>query len=395
MSFNDRIGEFERYPLNEVLTQATPADVERVLAAPYVDREGFLTLLSPTAADYLEPMARRAHALTVQHFGKVILLYTPLYLANYCINFCLYCGFAAPNTIRRDRLTLDEVEEEARLISATGLRHILILTGESRSKSSVAYLAECVAVLRRYFTSISIEVYPLETTEYAQLIEAGVDGLTLYQETYDREIYAAVHPRGPKRDYRFRLEAPERACAAGIRAVNVGVLLGLADWRFDTFLTGLHADFLQRCYPDVEVSISLPRIRAHAGVFHPEHEVSDREFVQLLLATRLFLPQAGITISTRERAEFRDHLIPLGVTKMSAGSHTEVGGRAHREAETGQFEISDRRDVPGVKEAIESRGYKAIFKDWHFLTEPEPSSHLGSRKYCWRTICRDVTPIRT
>jgi 2-iminoacetate synthase len=372
MTFYHRQQALEKKSLPQDLIGVRPADVERALASSRPDSDDFLTLLSPAAAGYLEPMAQRAHALTVQHFGKVILLYTPLYLANYCTNFCLYCGFAAPNPIRRDRLTMEEVAAEARLIGASGLRHILILTGESRKMSSVEYIRQCVEVLRPYFLSISIEVYPLATGEYARLVEAGVDGLTLYQETYERSLYAALHPRGPKRDYRNRLEAPERACGAGIRSVNIGALLGLADWRRDAFLTGLHADYLQHAYPEVEVSISLPRLRPHEGPFQPQQEVKDREFVQIMLAMRIFLPRVGITVSTRERADFRDHLIPLGVTKMSAGSCTQVGGRSHREAETGQFEISDQRDVPAVKQAIESRGYKAIFKDWHPLTGAGP-----------------------
>lgn len=365
MTFYNRQLAFEKYSLTQDLARVLPADVERVLASPNLTSDDFLILLSPVAERYLEPMAQRAHALTVQHFGRVILLYTPLYLANYCTNFCLYCGFAAQNRIRRDRLTLEEVAAEARLIGVSGLRHILILTGESRKMSSVEYIRQCVEVLRPYFLSISAEVYPLEIDEYTQLVGSGVDGLTLYQETYDRTLYAAVHPRGPKRDYRYRLEAPERACDAGIRSVNIGALLGLADWRLDAFLTGLHADYLQHLYPEVEVSVSLPRLRPHEGTFQPQQEVRNREFVQIMLAMRIFLPRVGITISTRERSGFRDHLIPLGVTKMSAGSCTQVGGRSHREAETGQFEISDQRDVPAVKQAIESRGYKAIFKDWH------------------------------
>jgi 2-iminoacetate synthase len=369
MSFYDRILVWEKYPLTETLTATTSADVERVLASPHISPEGFRCLLSRAAQRYLEPMARRAHALTEQHFGKVILLYTPLYLSNYCTNFCLYCGFAAQNRIRRDRLTLEEVEAEAGLIGASGLRHILILTGESRKQSSVEYLGQCVELLSRHFTSISIEVYPLETAEYARLIGKGVDGITIYQETYHRNLYASLHPRGPKRDYRFRLEAPERAGTAGIRSVNIGALLGLADWRYDAFLTGLHADYFQNRYPGVEMSISLPRMRPHEGSYQSPHEVTDREFVQILLAIRLFLPRVGITLSTRERAEFRDHLMPLGVTKMSAGSCTQVGGRAHREAETGQFEIADQRDVPTMKRDIELRGYKAIYKDWHPLME--------------------------
>lgn len=372
MTFFKRQQDLGKYSFTQDLARARPADVERALASSHLNSNDFLALLSPAAEGFIELMAQRAHALTVQQFGKVILLYTPLYLANYCTNFCLYCGFAAPNRIRRDRLTMEEVSAEALLISASGLRHILILTGESRKMSSVDYIRQCVEVLRPHFLSISIEVYPLETDEYARLVEAGVDGLTLYQETYDPTLYAALHPRGPKRNYRNRLEAPERACDAGIRAVNIGALLGLADWRLDAFLTGLHADYLQHFYPEVEVSVSLPRLRPHEGTFQPQHEVRDREFVQTMLAMRIFLPRVGITISTRERSSFRDHLIPLGVTKMSAGSCTQVGGRSHCDAETGQFEISDQRDVPAVKRAIESRGYKVIFKDWHPLTVAGP-----------------------
>lgn len=377
MSFYDRQLVIEQLPLIEALATASVADVERALSTPRVDSTGFMALLSPAAEPYLEQMAQRAHELTVRNFGRVILLYTPLYLANYCSNFCLYCGFAAPNRIKRDRLTLEEVDQEARVIAATGLHHILILTGESRARSSVDYIRQCVEVLRAHFTSISIEVYPLETAEYAQLVAAGVDGLTIYQETYDRQVYAAAHPRGPKRDYRYRLEAPERACDAGMRTVNIGALLGLAGWRYDAFLTGMHAQYLQDRYPDVEVSVSLPRLRPHVGSLWQQSDVSDRHFVQILLALRLFLPRVGITISTRERAGFRDRLIPLGVTKMSAGSCTKVGGRLHQEANTGQFDISDERDVPTMKAAIERLGYKAILKDWHPLAEPLAATVAG------------------
>jgi 2-iminoacetate synthase len=369
MTFYDLLFPGQEAPLWRALAAVQPGDVERVLNGGHVGPEGFLTLLSPAARGFLEAMAGRAHALTVRNFGRVILLYTPLYLSNYCSNFCVYCGFAAQNRIRRDRLSLEEVAAEAALIRASGLRHLLVLTGESRRMSSVAYIGDAVEVLRGYFPSISIEVYPLETDEYRRLAQAGVDGLTLYQETYDRRLYSVLHPRGPKRDYRYRLEAPERACDAGIRAVNIGALLGLGDWRADAFATGRHADYLQSRYPDVEVSVSLPRLCAHEGSFEDSVPVTDRDFVQVLLALRIFLPRVGITISTRERAEFRDHLIPLGVTKMSAGSSTQVGGRAHRSAETGQFDITDRRNVPAIKQAIEARGYKAIFKDWHPLLD--------------------------
>ncbi|MGQ9677244.1 MAG: 2-iminoacetate synthase ThiH [Chloroflexota bacterium] len=379
MTFYERQLTLEELPIETTLASATTADVERVLSATRVDREGFLILLSPAAEHYLEPMAQRAHQLTVQNFGRVILLYTPLYLSNYCTNSCLYCGFAASNPIKRDRLTLDEVDREARSIAATGLHHILILTGESREHSPVEYIQQCVEVLRRHFSSISIEVYPLEKSEYGQLVNAGIDGLTIYQETYDRNVYAQVHPYGPKRDCRFRLEAPERACEAGMRTVNVGALLGLADWRRDAWFTGLHADYLQRRYPDVEVSVSLPRIRPHIGSFRPHCQVSDRHFVQIMLALRLFLPRVGITISTRERAEFRDRLVRLGATKMSAGSRTEVGGRCHRETEAAQFDISDQRDVATFRAALEQAGYKAVLKDWHALDWPVQETPLLGR----------------
>lgn len=367
-SFYEQLTGLDRERLADAVSSTSEADVERVLSARVVDQAGFLALLSEAAVPFLEDMACRAHALTVQHFGKVILLYTPLYLANFCANRCVYCGFAAGNRIERRRLRLEEIECEARAIAQAGLSHVLILTGDSRSESSVDYIAAAVRVLRPYFDSISIEIYALDADEYERLVVSeGVDGLTIYQETYDPKVYAEVHPAGPKRDFRYRLEAPDRACQAGIRTVNVGALLGLADWRLDALATGLHVDYLQRRYPEVEVSLSLPRIRPHEGAFVPTQEVTDREFVQILLASRLFLPRAGITVSTRETKTFRDNLVPLGVTKMSAGSCTAVGGRTNERAQTGQFDICDERGVAEVREALAGCGYKAILKDWHPL----------------------------
>lgn len=346
-------------------TVGTASLVARALDADRRSSVDFWTLLSPGAVPHIEEMAQRAHSSTVRNFGKTIVLYTPIYLSNFCVNECLYCGFAARNRIRRSRMSLEEVDREARLVRATGLRHVLVLTGDSRAMSPVEYVARCAVVLCASFTSISVEIYALDSDEYACLVGAGVDGLTLYQETYDRDLYARVHPAGPKRDYRYRLDAPERACEAGVRFVNLGVLLGLGDWRDDVFLLGLHAAYLQRRFPDVELSVSLPRLRPHEGRYDGARPVSDLDFVQALVALRLFLPRVGITISTRERAGFRDHLLPLGVTRMSAGSSTAVRGRIDPSAEPPQFDISDHRDVPSIKQAIESRGYKAIFKDWH------------------------------
>ncbi|MBZ4654097.1 MAG: thiH1 [Peptococcaceae bacterium] len=366
MSFADKLLKYQEFPFASYLAGVTGADIERTLAKEALVERDFLNLLSEQAVPYLERMAQKAHQLTVQNFGRVILLYTPLYLANYCVNQCAYCGFNVTNRITRKKLTLEEVEKEARAIAQTGLRHILILTGESRHHTPVSYIEDCVRVLKNYFDSISIEIYPLTEEEYGQLVAAGVDGLTLYQEVYDPVTYDEIHLAGPKKDYRFRLAAPERACRARMRAVNIGALLGLQDWRKEAFFTGLHAAYLQDKYLDTEISVSLPRLRPHVGNFAPRSVVSDRDLVQILLALRLFLPRAGITISTRERAEFRDNLLPLGVTKMSAGSCTSVGGHLE-EATEGQFDIADQRSVREMHAMLVSRGYQPLYKDWHHL----------------------------
>ncbi len=366
MSFYDERKKYEGFDFEGFFEQVTDADVRRAINRDRLTALDYLTLLSPRAEAYLEEIARKAHRLTVQHFGRVILLFTPIYVANYCSNQCLYCGFKATNRLERKKLTPAEVEEEARIIAATGLKHILLLTGESRSKSPVSYIRECVEILKKYFASIGIEVYPLEEEEYRELVDAGVDGFCMYQEVYDEEVYARLHPAGPKRNYRYRLEAPERACRAGMRTVNIGALLGLHEWRTEAFFTGLHADYLQRAYPEVEISISPPRMRPELGGFEPPVKVTDRNLVQYILAFRLFMPRGGVTISSRERAELRDHLVRLGVTKMSAGSNTAVGGRSHPEA-VGQFEISDGRSVAEMAAMIYSRGYQPVYKDWQMV----------------------------
>ncbi len=327
--------------------------------------EDYWALLSPEAEPHLETMAQLAHQVTAKQFGRVVSLYTPLYLANYCVNHCLYCGFGVQNKQKRSKLSLEEVEAEAQLIARCGLKHILILTGESRAASSLDYIKDCVRVLRRYFTSITIEIYPMETREYAELIALGVDGLTLYQETYDPTTYAKVHPAGPKRDYEYRLDGPERGCQAGMRTVNIGALLGLRDWRVEAFVTGLHADYLQTKYPEVEIGVSVPRLRPHLGNYQPPAPVSDKNLVQYILALRLFMPRVGIVISTRESATLRDNLVNLGVTRMSAGSSTAVGARlsAGNTAEE-QFSLADRRSVAEMRQMLYEQGFQPVFKDW-------------------------------
>lgn len=330
--------------------------------------EKLSSLLSPEAESNLEEMAVKAHNLTLKHFGKTIQLYTPMYLSNYCDNQCIYCGFNIKNEVERKKLTLDEVEKEAQFISSTGLKHILILTGESREESPVGYLKDCIRVLRKYFSSISIEVYPLTQEEYAQLVSEGVDGLTIYQETYDEEVYNKMHLSGPKKDFRFRLDAPQRGCEAGMRNVNIGVLLGLNDWRKEIFLLGLHAKYLQDNFTDVEIGISIPRLRPQVGDFKAIAEVSDKNIVQIILALRIFLPRLGISVSTRENPAFRENLVPLGITRMSAGSTTRVGGHTvGREAGLEQFEICDERSVEEIKDMLNRKGYQPVLKDWMHL----------------------------
>lgn len=366
MSFYNEFLKYRNFDFEDFLNSVSDYDVERVLYKDKLDIQDFLTLLSPNAEKYLEPMAQKAHRLTAQNFGKVILLYIPMYLANFCVNRCAYCGYNVDNRIKRSVMPLADVKREAELISSKGFRHILILTGESRIKSPVSYIKDCTNILKEYFSSICIDIYPLERDEYKELIYAGVDSLTIYQETYDEKIYDDIHLSGPKKNYRYRLEAPDRACDAGMRSVNIGALLGLNDWRKDAFYTALHAKYLQDTYNDVDVSVSVPRIRPHVGAFQPKSVISDKNLVQIILALRLFMPRVGITLSTRESPSLRDNLLPLGITKFSAESSTKVGGYLENEEykDAGQFEVSDKRNLEEIIKVIRSKGYQPIFKDW-------------------------------
>ena len=365
MSVAEALSPFESLDFAAFLDAVTPADVARVLSKDSITAQEYLTLLSPAAGTMLEEMAQKAHGITLRHFGKTIQLFTPLYLANFCTNQCVYCGFNTENRIDRMQLTMDEVRREGEAIAATGLKHLLILTGDAPAKSTVEYIGNCARVLQEYFPSVSIEVYAMTQAEYEHLIDSGVDGLTLFQETYNRELYASLHPKGPKRDYDFRLNAPERGCKAGMRIVTIGALLGLESvWQRDAFFTGVHAEYLLRKYPATNIAISLPRMRPHVGAYEPASIVTDRELVQYVLAQRIFLPSVGITLSTRESAELRDNMMPLGVTKMSAGVTTAVGGHTADDEGTDQFEIADPRSVEEMCRAIEAKGFQPVFKDW-------------------------------
>lgn len=370
MSFYELYRQYKDFPFAGFLEKADDAAVLRALGKEHKTELDFLTLLSPAAERHLEAMAQQANRLTLSHFGRTITLFTPLYLANICENACIYCGFNRHNHIKRSKLTMEEVEREGQAIQCEGIKHIIILTGESRAATPPAYIADCVRILRKYVCSICIEVYSLTEEEYRMLYDAGVDSFTMFQETYNEDLYPTLHPSGPKHDYRNRLDSPERACRAKYHGVNLGALLGLDDWRKETFFTGLHAKYLTDRYPDTDVAVSLPRIRPCPGEggFHPACDVNDAAIVQAMTAYRCFLPRLGITVSTREEPSFRDNLIGLGVTKMSAASVTEVGGHAEQAKTEGQFEISDGRDVEEMSEAIRRRGYQPVYKDWDILS---------------------------
>jgi len=344
----------------------------------------FATLLEPKSGTELEAMARESSALTARYFGKAIRLFAPLYLSNECINTCAYCGFSRDNPIVRVTLEVEQMAAEARYLAAEGFRSILLVAGEHPKFVSNGYLERCVARLREEVPSISLEVGPMETEEYRPLVAAGAEGLVVYQETYHRETYAELHVAGPKKNFDWRLECPERAYTAGFRRLGIGALFGLYDWKYEALALARHLEYLLRRCWKAQLTVSLPRMRPAAGEFIPRFSLPDREYVQLVCALRICFPQVGIVLSTREPAGLRDALIPLGITMMSAGSHTEPGGytgqgkeslhltvRGRAQSEiggaetaTGQFDIADERSAEQIANVLRARGYEAVWKDW-------------------------------
>ena len=345
-------------------TRFQASDVKNALGKDRLTFYDYSALLSPAAEDFLEETAARAKMETRKYFGSSISMFTPLYLANYCSNHCVYCGFNCNNNIRRGKLSYAEMESEMDAISKTGLREILLLTGESRSQSNVDYIGEAVKLAKKYFSTIGIEIYPLNSDEYAYLHRCGADFVSVYQETYDPDIYEKNHLSGPKRVYPYRFDAQERAVTGGMRGVGFGSLLGLGDFRKDAFATGIHAYYLQRKYPHIEISFSVPRIRAYINAENHGCSVGEKQLLQVMLACRLFMPFAGITISTRERAGFRDNIIGLAATKISAGVKVGVGGHGLEEIGDEQFEISDSRDVAQVHAMILEKGLQPVYTDY-------------------------------
>jgi 2-iminoacetate synthase len=342
----------------------TAMDVERALSSKKRTLEDFKALISPAAEPYLERMAQESHALTKKRFGKTIQLYTPMYLSNECNNICTYCGFSFDNKIRRKTLTDEEILQEVAYLKERGFNHILLVTGEANRTVHIPYFKKVMDLIRDQFANISIEVQPLEEAEYGVLHEAGVYSVLVYQETYHQDVYKAYHPKGKKSNFEYRLDTPDRCGRAGIHKIGLGVLLGLEDWRTDSFFCALHLDYLQKAYWQTKYSISFPRMRPAEGIIEPNVIVGDSELVQLICAYRLLNEDVELSVSTRESEHFRNHVIPLGVTTMSAGSKTNPGGYVVEPESLEQFEISDERSVEEIAKLIKDKGYEAVWKDW-------------------------------
>jgi len=351
----------------DALQSVTADDVQKHLAAEpgHYSLERLLALISPAAEDFLEEMAQLAHRLTVQRFGRTIQLYAPLYLSNFCEGTCLYCGYKKSNRFERTRLTIEAAVDDADILASEGFRHILLVSGNDPEYISIDYLTALTEKLKDKFSSISVEIYQMSQSGYRTLFEAGIDGVTLYQETYDRKTYSHFHPAGPKSDYDYRLDTPDCFSSAGMRRIGVGVLLGLADWRLDTLALAEHADYLMKRYWQSQVSFSFARLRPALNVAEQsEHLISDTNLVQMMLALRLCFADAGIVLSTRERADLRNRLVKLCVTRMSAGSKTNPGGYSGKLDSSEQFQIDDTRTPAEVAAMIKSAGFEAVWKDW-------------------------------
>lgn len=353
----------------------TGADVVRALQKNSIGIEDFKALLSPAADPFLEQMAEKARIETRKHFGNTVYLFTPLYIANYCENYCVYCGFNCYNDIRRMKLTMEQIEHEMKIIADSGMEEILILTGESRSKSDVKYIGEACKLARKYFRMVGIEIYPVNVEDYRYLHECGVDYVTVFQETYDSVRYEQLHLLGHKRVFPYRFEAQERALMGGMRGIACSALLGLSNFRKDALASALHVYYLQRKYPHAEVSLSCPRLRPiiNNGKINP-HDVGERQLCQILCAYRLFLPFAGITVSSRESKQFRDGIVKIAATKISAGVSTGIGDHESKYTGKGssaegdeQFEINDGRSFKQMYEDMSEEGLQPVLNDYLYV----------------------------
>lgn len=377
MTYMDDMEQIPHETLNKVIAEInsyraddyTASDVLRAIESDSCSPEDFKALLSPAAEPFLEQIARKARQETRKHFGNSAYFFTPIYISNYCENYCIYCGFNCHNRIKRAKLSMEEIHDEMKAIADTGLEEILILTGESRKASDVKYIGEACKIARKYFKNIGIEVYPMNSDEYRYLHECGADYVTVFQETYNSDKYETLHLAGHKRIFPYRFNAQERALMGGMRGVAFAALLGLDDFRKDALGTGMHAYLIQRKYPWAEISISCPRLRPiiNNASISPK-DVHEKQLLQIMCAYRIFLPFAGMTISTRERAEFRDNVVGLAATKISAGVSTGIG--SHSESEDkgdAQFEIADTRGLDEIYESLKKRGIQPVMNDYVYV----------------------------
>ncbi|MDY6329182.1 MAG: 2-iminoacetate synthase ThiH [Lachnospiraceae bacterium] len=346
----------------------TKDDVLEALSKEVLSVEDFAALLSPAASEYLEEMARKAQMETRKHFGNSIYMFTPLYIANYCENYCIYCGFNCHNKIHRAKLNYEEIEKEMKAIADTGLEEILLLTGESKKMSDVEYIGEACKIARKYFKVVGLEVYPMNSDEYAYLHKCGADYVTVFQETYNSDKYETLHLAGHKRIFPYRVNAQERALMGGMRGVGFAALLGLDDFRKDAFATGMHAYLIQKKYPHAEMAFSCPRLRPiiNNDKINPK-DVHEPQLLQVICAYRLFMPFASITISTRECERFRNNIINIAATKISAGVGVGVGGHGEEKKGDEQFEISDSRSVSEVYDAIKEQGLTPVMSEYIYV----------------------------
>ncbi len=354
----------------------TAEDVKAALARETCSIEDFKALLSPAAEPFLEQMAQRARLETGRHFGNTVYLFTPLYISNYCGNYCVYCGFNCYNDIKRMKLTMEQIEHEMTVIADSGMEEILLLTGESPEKCDVNYIGEACKLARKYFRMVGLEIYPVNTDEYRYLHECGADYVTVFQETYDTDKYETLHLLGPKRVWPYRFDAQERALMAGMRGVAFSALLGLSDFRKDALASALHVYYLQRKYPHAEMSLSCPRLRPiiNNDKIHPL-DVHERQLCQIICAYRIFLPFVGITVSSRESAAFRDGIVKIAATKVSAGVSTGIGDHENKYSgkETDdaqgdeQFEINDNRSLDTMYKDIAAEGLQPVLNDYLYV----------------------------
>jgi 2-iminoacetate synthase len=363
-SFSDIFQTLNWDEVKESIYAKTSRDVEQALAADKRTLEDFKALISPAAAPYLEQMAAISQQLTLRRFGKVLQMYVPLYLSNECKNICTYCGFSYDNKLKRKTLSSMEIMREVAVIKDMGYHHILLVTGEDNEMVHVDYFKKVLELIRPHFAHISMEVQPLDLHEYQQLTPYGLNTVLVYQETYHRDDYKKHHPKGKKSNFQYRLETPDRLGQAGIHKIGLGVLIGLEDWRTDCFFTAQHLNYLEKRYWQTKYSLSFPRLRPFSGGLEPKVEMSDRELVQLICAYRIFNEEVELSMSTRESQNFRNNMIKMGITSISAGSKTNPGGYAVEPASLKQFEINDERSPQQIAEMIRSQGYEPVWKDW-------------------------------